>query len=151
MSNQFLVWSNEHRMWWRANERGYTDSIEEAGRYSRREAEQIVASATLGGELAQRRVDPVTEREYAQMSEVLVLAPEASIRTAPTVRFGLAVDSDNGAHVRFRLFAATGGQHLGGCGNLVMRTDEYAAFRALLAPALTDRSDPETDEAVTAR
>ena len=58
------------------------------------------------------------------------------------VRFGLAVDDDNGYHVRFRLFAATGGAHLGGCGELVMRADEYAAFRALLAPALTDRSDP---------
>lgn len=59
-------------------------------------------------------------------------------------RFGIAVDSANDIHVRFRLFAATGSQHLGGCGPLVMRTDEFAAFEALLAPALTDRSDPPT-------
>lgn len=58
-----------------------------------------------------------------------------------TARFGIAVDSDNGHHVHFRLFAATGGQHLGGCGALVMRADEYAAFRELLGPALTDRPD----------
>lgn len=58
------------------------------------------------------------------------------------VRFGLAVDSDNGAHVRFRLFAATGGEHLGGCGQLVMRPAEFAAFEQLLEPMLTDRSDP---------
>jgi hypothetical protein len=64
-----------------------------------------------------------------------------------TARFGITVDSDNGAHVRFRLFAATGGQHLGGCGNLVMRPDEYAAFRELLGPALTDRSDALADDA----
>lgn len=56
--------------------------------------------------------------------------------------FGIAVDSDNGVHVRFRLFAATGGQHLGRCGNLVMRVDEFAAFQAILATVLTDRSDP---------
>lgn len=56
-------------------------------------------------------------------------------------RFGIAVDSDNGVHVRLRLFAATGGQHLSGCGALVMRVDEYAAFRQLLAPRLTDRTD----------
>lgn len=56
-------------------------------------------------------------------------------------RFGIAVDSDNGHHVRFRLFAATGGQHLGGCGQLVMTATEYAAFRELLAPKLTDRPD----------
>lgn len=60
-----------------------------------------------------------------------------------TVRFGIAVDDDNGHHIRFCLFAATGGQHLGGCGQLVMRAEEYAAFRKLLAPALTDRTDPE--------
>jgi hypothetical protein len=64
-----------------------------------------------------------------------------------TTRFGLAVDSDNGHHVRFRLFAATGGEHLGGCGQLVMRTDEYAAFRQLLEPMLTDRSDVTSDQA----
>lgn len=57
------------------------------------------------------------------------------------VRFGIKVDSDNGAHVRFRLFAATGGQHLGGCGQLTMTSTEYAAFRRLLEPMLTDRPD----------
>lgn len=56
-------------------------------------------------------------------------------------RFGIAVDSDNGYHVRFRLFAATGGEHLGLCGALVMRADEYAAFRQALQPLLTDRPD----------
>lgn len=66
------------------------------------------------------------------------------------VRFGLAVDHDNGHHVRFRLFAATGGQHLGGCGQLVMTPAEFAAFRELLAPRLTDRADPPAAEAVTA-
>ncbi len=59
------------------------------------------------------------------------------------VRFGLTVDSDNGHHVHFHLFAATGGQHLGGCGSLTMTAVEYAAFRELLEPRLTDRSDPE--------
>ncbi len=59
-----------------------------------------------------------------------------------TARFGLHVISDNGHHVRVHLYAATGGAHLGGCGELVMRCDEYEAFRALLGPALTDRSDP---------
>ena len=65
------------------------------------------------------------------------------------VRFGVAVDDDNGAHVRFRLFAATGGEHLGGCRQLVMRPAEYAAFRDLLGPMLTDRSDPPSNEEVS--
>jgi hypothetical protein len=69
--------------------------------------------------------------------------------SASDARFGIAVDSDNGIHVRFRLFAATGGQHPGLCGQIVMRADEFAAFRALLAPRLTDRGDSCTG--VTAR
>jgi hypothetical protein len=50
----------------------------------------------------------------------------------PKVRFGLAVDKDDGHHVHFRVFAATGGQHLGLCGALVMTADEYAVFRDLV-------------------
>jgi hypothetical protein len=61
-------------------------------------------------------------------------------------RFGLVVDSDNGVHVKFRLFAATGGQHLGACGALVMRADEYLAFIELLEPRIVDRSDPVMEE-----
>lgn len=63
-------------------------------------------------------------------------------------RFGIKVDDDNGYHIRFGLYAATGGEHLGRCGDLVMRPDEYAAFRELLAPALTDRTDPPALERV---
>ncbi len=62
------------------------------------------------------------------------------------VRFGLAVDSNNGHHVHLRLFAATGGQHLGCCGSLTMTAVEYATFRELLEPWLTDRSDPAPDD-----
>lgn len=73
---RFLVWSNEHQMWWRAGQGGYTSSIDEAGRYERSEAEGIVAKATLDGLLTYRRTDPYTGREYSQHSEVMVLAPE---------------------------------------------------------------------------
>ncbi len=59
------------------------------------------------------------------------------------VRFGLVVSNDNGHHVHFNLFAATGGQHLGRCGALVMTKTEFEAFKQLLGPALTDRPDPE--------
>lgn len=134
--NTFLIWSNQHGMWWRPARRGYTAHIEEAGRYTRAEADAIVNDATVGGQLGIQRTDPVTGREYRQFTEVIVPAPEATetVTDSPpsTARFGLVIDSDNGAHVRFRLFAATGGQHLGECGRLVMRTDEFAAFRDLV-------------------
>nr|WP_221374359.1 hypothetical protein [Actinoplanes polyasparticus] len=64
-----------------------------------------------------------------------------------TARFGLKVDDNNGYHVRFRLYAATGDAHLGLCGLLTMRPDEYEAFRRLLEPALTDRADVPMEEA----
>ena len=72
----FLIWSNEHRAWWRPAERGYTDAIEEAGRYPRSQAESIVARATLDGLLTVRRTNLVTGEQYSQLSEVLMLAPE---------------------------------------------------------------------------
>ena len=34
----YLIWSNEHRAWWRPNSRGYTAHLEKAGRYSRNDA-----------------------------------------------------------------------------------------------------------------
>lgn len=72
----FLVYSNEHSMWWRGGHRGYTAVIDEAGRYTRAEAEAIVAKATCDSLLTYRGTDPYTGREYSHFSEVMVLAPE---------------------------------------------------------------------------
>lgn len=72
----FLIWSNEHAMWWRANQRGYTQYIEEAGRYERAEAVGIVRRASLDGQLGVRRHDPVTGHTNLCMPEVMVSAPE---------------------------------------------------------------------------
>ncbi|WP_294275813.1 hypothetical protein [uncultured Sphingomonas sp.] len=44
----YLVWSNEHRAWWDAEERGYTRIIERAGRYTRAAA-LTIASRRGGG------------------------------------------------------------------------------------------------------
>ncbi len=74
----YLIWSNQKGMWWRDNRRGYTQFIEEAGRYALAlvEAVAIVTGATLGGRLVHKRTDPVTGREYESYDEVMVLAPE---------------------------------------------------------------------------
>lgn len=44
----YLVWSNEHRAWWRANSQGYAKSIEDAGVYSRDEAMDIAGTSRNG-------------------------------------------------------------------------------------------------------
>lgn len=74
----FLIWSNQKRMWWRANRRGYTEYIEEAGRYARNEAVHIVRDATLDGALAEAKADPVTGEVYWRQTEVMVVAPEST-------------------------------------------------------------------------
>lgn len=38
MSEEYLVWSNEHRAWWRPSAAGYTVHMEAAGRYTRDDA-----------------------------------------------------------------------------------------------------------------
>lgn len=73
---RYLVWSNEHQMWWRPAERGYTDSIEEAGRYPYGQAAAIVGKASVDGRLLRDRTNPLTGEQYRQAPEVLVLAPE---------------------------------------------------------------------------
>lgn len=46
MERPWLVWSNEHGAFWRPNESGYTARIEEAGRYSKAQAEAICKDAS---------------------------------------------------------------------------------------------------------
>lgn len=40
-SDKYLVWSNEHGAWWRANSQGYTMHLAMAGQYERDEALKI--------------------------------------------------------------------------------------------------------------
>lgn len=46
--NTYVIWSNEHRCWWAANERGYRSSLADAGRYSREHALRICRGARGG-------------------------------------------------------------------------------------------------------
>lgn len=75
--DRWLVWSNQRGMWWRPDQRGYTQFVEEAGRYTRGEAEDIVKTATCDGRLQHHRTDQVTGVEYVSLDEVIVFAPES--------------------------------------------------------------------------
>jgi hypothetical protein len=46
--NEYLIWSNEHRAWWRSDSKGYTLHVDTAGRYSRAEAIKISSHAHRG-------------------------------------------------------------------------------------------------------
>jgi hypothetical protein len=73
---KFLIWSNKHAMWWRANHSGYTQWIEEAGRYDRDDAVALVRRASVGGQLASSRQDPITGDINLCLPVVMVQAPE---------------------------------------------------------------------------
>jgi hypothetical protein len=47
--DEYLIWSEEHGLWWNPNRAGYTDSMIRAGRYSEQEAWAISHSANGGG------------------------------------------------------------------------------------------------------
>jgi hypothetical protein len=51
--NVFLIWSEEHGLWWRSASMGYTASMKEAGRYSYAEARKISDNANAGGTFAE--------------------------------------------------------------------------------------------------
>lgn len=44
----WLVWSHEHRQWWRPGRWGYTPRLSEAGRYSHADALAICQKAVPG-------------------------------------------------------------------------------------------------------
>ena len=43
--DQYLVWSNEHRAWWKAGRCGYAQGLRDAGRYTREQAIEICRDA----------------------------------------------------------------------------------------------------------
>lgn len=45
---KYLIWSNEHNAWWRANSQGYARDIRHAGIYSRGEAVEIARGSRNG-------------------------------------------------------------------------------------------------------
>lgn len=47
MDDIYLIWSNEHRAWWKPNSLGYTTDIRAAGAYTRENALDICDGATL--------------------------------------------------------------------------------------------------------
>ena len=94
---RYVVWSNQHAMWWRANRRGYTPWLEEAGRYTRTEAEAIVTDATLDGKLT-HRVPRIDGGEMSVVDEHLMLAPESLTDLLASMdRFWAAVEHKGGA------------------------------------------------------
>ena len=65
--SDYVVWSNEHRMWWGSNHAGYCSKLATAGRYSREDALGICIGARGG------------RRYNEKPSEVPVLYDDAAL------------------------------------------------------------------------
>lgn len=69
---KYLIWSNQHNLWWGSNESGYTNVIEFAGRYSKKQAKKIVGKTTLKGKLSHLERHPLTNERIEIQDEVMV-------------------------------------------------------------------------------
>jgi len=47
---EYVIWSNEHRLWWGPDWSGYRSKLIDAGRYSRQDAIKICTNARGGRE-----------------------------------------------------------------------------------------------------
>jgi hypothetical protein len=70
-----MIWSNEHGMWWRPDQQGFTPHSAEAGLYDEDDARDIVSDATLGGDLFSEHVNPMTGQRYQEFSDVVFPCP----------------------------------------------------------------------------
>jgi len=49
MERDHLIWSEEHKAWWRPDSAGYSQSMQGAGLYTFEEAHRIARNANAGG------------------------------------------------------------------------------------------------------
>lgn len=75
MTADYVIWSYEHRAWWRPGGWGYTLELAEAGRYSKAEADRIVADANI-----------------VSVNEIAMLASEAEAGGAGALYRSLSTD-----------------------------------------------------------
>lgn len=63
----YLIWSFEHRSWWKPNKRGYTERLSEAGTYPKDEALEICEEANKYQSINEGLV-PVDDRNFARLA-----------------------------------------------------------------------------------
>ena len=71
----YVIWSNEHKCWWAANECGYRGSLADAGRYSREHALKICKRARGGRDFNENPSEvPLLLRDAAEFWPDVVIA-----------------------------------------------------------------------------
>ena len=65
---EYLIWSNQHGMWWRAARKGYTPELADAGRYSREEAIEISRGGDFWRAFERPREAPILVEDAAMLA-----------------------------------------------------------------------------------
>jgi hypothetical protein len=65
---KYVIWSFEHEAWWAPERRGYTEDLDQAGRYDDAEAHEIVANANVV-----RREELLMTVETARVMQMLAV------------------------------------------------------------------------------
>jgi hypothetical protein len=70
MSERYLIWSMEHRGWWKGNRHGYTTRTDKAGQFSFEEAKAICENANRYDQPLSKQPKP-----WLGVNEIMVEAP----------------------------------------------------------------------------
>jgi len=129
-NSPWLVWSHEHNAFWRPERAGYTKLIEQAGRYSKAEAEAICRDARGGEAVMQTDLGEVPP-------EICFPAPEADL--AKRIEFVIKPDL---SEVQTALDSAVAGVNVeiaNAAANLLDRCDQHA--REIAEPIFTEERE----------
>jgi hypothetical protein len=77
----WLIWSNQHGAWWKANSYGYDNRVVNAGRFSRSEAQKICSDACYRNDWT------IGESNLQSPHEVMVPSPEYLAELASIQRY----------------------------------------------------------------
>lgn len=64
---KWLIWSNEHRAWWKPNRHGYTTRTDQAGQFSFEDATKIVFEANRNSDQIEERMMEAPSREQIEL------------------------------------------------------------------------------------
>lgn len=80
MADEYLIWSNHHKVWWGPNGCGYTSYVDLAGRYELADTEQwltrgcgccIVPEVAVPAPTAEQLATPEAVRKYVRYKPVV--------------------------------------------------------------------------------
>lgn len=77
MTDEYVIWSFEHRAWWKRAKWGYSDALADAGRYPKDEADAIVFKANRYAKTPHETAIPLADADAFTARGWIPIAPGA--------------------------------------------------------------------------